>query len=146
MTWRSGVESRASGPKAKHDFIPSGVVPPYLTDKSIVGALPPEDVNGIPCLGSYGHSWLLQSHLIPQGWLAVVASSGVNAEGNPFAVREHANEAYRGLREIPGPFQRYPIIDMFYARGIGRGTRHRGAAAVIQVKASGSYEVPDLNI
>jgi hypothetical protein len=31
------------------------------------------------------------------------------------------------LRAIPGPFQRYPIIESFFARGVGVGTRHRGA-------------------
>jgi hypothetical protein len=103
-------------------------------------------VNGVPVLGSYGHCWVLQSYLIPQGYFAVVASSGANSESNALAVREHPNPAYQGLRAIPGPFQRYLIQDMFWARGIGWGTRHRGAVAVVQVKATGSYEVPELNL
>jgi hypothetical protein len=37
------------------------------------------------------------------------------------------------------------LIDAFFARGIGAGTRHRGAACVVQVKATGSYEVPTIN-
>jgi hypothetical protein len=81
-----GVESRAGGPKAKYDFIPGSRVPPYLTDQNVVGALPPAGVNGVPVLGSYGHSWVLESYLIPQGYFAVVASSGANAETNSHCV------------------------------------------------------------
>lgn len=31
-TWRAGEESRAGGPKAKHDFVRSGTAPAYLTE------------------------------------------------------------------------------------------------------------------
>jgi len=33
-------------------------------------------------------------------------------------------------------------VDSFYRRGIGTGIRHRGAGAVMQIKASGNYTVP----
>ena len=100
----------------------------------------------MPVLGSYGKAWVLESLVIPQGYFAVVSSGGANSDRNPFALRQHANPAYQGLRAIPGPFQRYPIQEMFFARGIGCGTRHRGAAVVVQLKASGTYDVPDLTL
>ena len=37
---------------------------------------------------------------------------------------------------------KYPLVDSFYQRTFGVGTRHRGAACVVQVKASGSYTAP----
>jgi hypothetical protein len=91
---------------ARFDFIPSSNAPTYLTQDSIVGALPPKDVDGVPVLGSYGKAWVLESLVIPQGYFAVVSSGGANSDRNPFALRQHANPAYQGLRAIPGPFQR----------------------------------------
>lgn len=73
--------------------------------------------------------------------MAVVASSGGNSPNNPIAVRQFDNTIYKGLRMIPGG-GKYPLIDHFYQRSFGVGTRHRGAACVFQVKASGSYEAP----
>jgi hypothetical protein len=49
---------------------------------------------------------------------------------------------YRGLRSIPGVRPGYPLQDSFWARCIGVGTRHRGAAAVMQIKATGNYVAP----
>ena len=55
---------------------------------------------------------------------------------NPVAVRQHQNVAYQGLRAIPGHWSGYPLIDSFFARGVGVGVRHRGAAAVLQVTSN----------
>jgi hypothetical protein len=146
MSWRAGVEN-ANTQKAKFDFIPSTAnVPPYLTDQKVVGALPPKDVAGVPVLGSYGRGWLVQSHVVPLGYVAVALSGGPNSDRNPIAVRQHENPAYQGLRVIPGRDQRYPLIDTIFARSVGVGTRSRGAAAVVQIKASGSYDVPTITL
>lgn len=94
--WRAGKESRPSGPLARYDFIPSSIVPPFLTDQTVVGKTPPPDLQGVPVLGSYGHSLILESYLIPEGYFTVVASGGPNSADNPIALRQHANVAYRG--------------------------------------------------
>ena len=94
--------------------------------------------------GSYGPLWIVRSQYIPEGYFAVVATNGPNNPNNAVSVRQHTNAAYRGLRAIPGPVPSYPITESFWARCIGVGMRHRGAAAVTQVKASGAYEVPSI--
>jgi len=143
-SWRAGVVS-ANTKVAKYDFIPSSNVPPFLTDQTVVGAIPPPDFAGVPVLGSYGGALLLQSNVIPQGYLAIVASGGPNSDMNPIAVRQHEKPQYQGLRVIPGNQQRYPLIETLFARGVGVGTRHRGAAMVLQVTA-GAYTVPTITV
>ncbi|WP_167098289.1 hypothetical protein [Mycobacterium sp. DL592] len=140
-TWKAGVESRSGGPIAKWDFVRSSTAPAYLTDQTIVGKIPPGDYNGLPVQGSYGPAWLITTQYIPQGYVAVVASSGQNAQDNPVAIRVHPNTKYQGLRLIPGNGP-YPIQESFAARGFGVGVRHRGAAVCIQVTTSGSYTAP----
>lgn len=81
--------------------------------------------------------------LVPDGYLLTVATSGANSPNNVVGVRHHANPTYRGLRQIPGPGQ-YPLVRMEYARAFGVGVRHRGAAVVTQIKASGSYDAPTI--
>lgn len=58
----------------------------------------------------------------------------------------HPSSVWQGLRLIEGNWQRYPLVESFFQRGLGTGTRHRGAACVVQVKASGSYEIPTVNL
>lgn len=140
-SWRAGVESRTSGPKAKHDFVPSTSAPAYLSEETIHGAQAPASYENLPVLGSYGRAWVIAHQYVPEGYVAVVASGGANSSNNPIAVRQHTNTYYQGLRIIPGA-GRYPLQDAFYQRTFGVGTRHRGAACVFQVKASGSYEAP----
>jgi hypothetical protein len=36
----------------------------------------------------------------------------------------------------------YPLIDSFYQRGFGTGVRQRGGGVVMQIKASGVYDIP----
>jgi hypothetical protein len=62
--------------------------------------------------------------------------------GNPVGLRQHANPDMQGLRIIAGNNQRYPLVDGFYARSFGSGVRQRGGAAIMQIKASGSYDIP----
>ncbi|BCO56981.1 hypothetical protein LTQ56_04710 [Mycobacterium intracellulare subsp. intracellulare] len=127
---------------AKHSFIPSSGAPAYLTEETIVGEIAPAQYSGLKIDGSYGPLWLVGSQYVPSKYLAVVATSGANSPNNPVSVRQHTNAAYQGLRTIPGPVPAYPLQQSFWARCIGVGTRHRGAAAVMQIKETGSYVAP----
>jgi len=93
-------------------------------------------------IGTYGPFHVVQEDYIPAGYLVAVATGGADNISNPVGLREHTNPAYRGLKVIPGQRSDYPLIDSFYRRGLGTGIRHRGALAIMQVKASGNYAVP----
>jgi len=130
----------ASNPATKpFDFIPAGDAPARITVENIVGDLPPEQVGGLPVFGSYGKALLVEDYLIPSGYAVAVAT-----DTKPLAFREHERAEFRGLRVIPGRADaRTPLIEARYQRGFGVGIQKRGAAAVMQVKASGSYEAPN---
>jgi hypothetical protein len=93
-------------------------------------------------IGTYGPFHVVEEGLIPAGYAVAIASGGPDNLGNPVGFREHSNAAYRGLKLIPGQVSDYPLIGSFYRRGFGTGIRHRGALAIMQVKASGNYAVP----
>jgi hypothetical protein len=135
--WRAGVEVR-TGVVAKWDFIPSALMPAWISDETIHGPVPSSELYGLEVWGSYGGALLIQSNYVPNGYVAVVATGGPNSDSNAVGFREHVNPAYQGLRRIPGNGP-YPIQEAFFARGFGVGTRHRGAAAVSQITASASY-------
>ncbi|WP_234791263.1 hypothetical protein [Mycolicibacterium fortuitum] len=144
-SWRKGEESRTGGPVAKFDFVPSADAPAYLSSEFIVGNTPPSEYNNLRVMGSYGHALIVPHIQIPDGYLLTVATSGANSPQNVVGVRHHINPAYQGLRQIPGKGV-YPLVDMFFQRSFGVGVRHRGAAVVTQIKASGSYEAPTIAI
>ena len=141
MSWCAGQESR-SGPKAKHDFVPSKNAPVDLTEKNIVGELAPADFHGVKVLGSYGESWLLHSPVVPPGYVIVTASYGPDHPLNPVGFRESPQPGYVGLRQIAGPWTGYPLLESFRVRNFGVGVRHKGAAAVIQVTEAADYTAP----
>ena len=145
-SFKANVESRSGGPKATTDFIPSQGAPAYMTLENIVGQVAPAEFNGLAVAGSYGPLWVVESQFIPASYVVIVATAGPNAERNVLSFREHSNEAYRGLRFIPGRDARYPLVESFAVRSFGLGTRQRGAAVVIQVKADGSYDVPTIRV
>lgn len=93
-------------------------------------------------IGTYGPFRVVEEAYIPAGYMAAVATGGPDNISNPVAIREHGNAAYRGLKVIPGARSDYPLLDSFYRRGMGTGIRHRGALAIMQVKASGTYQIP----
>jgi len=124
------------------DFIPSSANPAYLTDQEIVGNLPPAEFNGLPIIGSYGDALIFESHYIPSGYVLAVATGGPNYSRNPLAFRQHPSTESQGLRMIPGEAPNYPLTGAHYERGFGVAVRHRGAAAVMQIKASGTFEPP----
>jgi len=125
------------------DFIPAQGAPAYLTDETIVGDVPPSRYQGIPIFGSYGDALLFESYHVPDGYLLAVASAGPGNSRNPLAFRQHRNPGLHGLRLVnPNDATRFPLVNAYYQRGFGVGVRHRSAAAVMQIKASGSYENP----
>ncbi|WLP89113.1 hypothetical protein [Gordonia sp. NB41Y] len=142
-TFRAGQVTNSV--ESKYDFIPSNSSIPYLTSETVVGQIAPAEWSGLEVSGSYGPAWIVPSYFLPQGYIAVVATGGANSGVNPVAFRQHANSAYRGLRMIPGKDQRYPLQDSFFQRSFGTGVRYRGAACIVQVKASGAYEAPTWN-
>ncbi|WP_156959185.1 hypothetical protein [Mycobacterium triplex] len=125
-------------------FIPSAGAPAYLQPDNIVGQIAPASFNGLRIDGSYGPVWIVRTQYIPTGYLAIVATESPNSLNNPISLRQHTNAAYQGLRSIPGNTNGYPLIESFWSRAVGVGTRHRGAAAVVQIKATGSYEPPTI--
>lgn len=138
--WRAGVA--VGGVTPKYDFIVSSSAPAFLTAEHIEGTKPPAEYAGLPVVGSYGGVFVVESHFIPKGYIAAVASSGSNDSDNPIAIREHESADYRGLRLISGGRGQYPLIDAFFARTIGVGVRHRGAAVVCQIVAGTTYTAP----
>ena len=139
--WKAGVESRPSGPKAKYDFVKSPIAPAFLTQDHIVGRQAPGDYQGLPCQGSYGRAFLLETNYVPAGFVIVAASGGPDSPMNPVALRSHTDVSYQGLLQIPGN-GKYPLQDSFFVRTFGVGTRHRSAAVAIQVTASPTYTAP----
>lgn len=93
-------------------------------------------------VGTYGPFHVVEEDYIPAGYLVSIITGGADNISNPIGLREHANPAYRGLKVIPGQRSDYPLVDSFYRRGIGTGIRHRGAGAIMQIKASGNYTIP----
>lgn len=93
-------------------------------------------------IGTWGPFHVVEEGYIPAGYMVAIATAGPDRLGNPVGFREHKNPDYRGLKLIPGQRSQYPLVDSFYRRGFGTGIRHRGALAIMQVKASGSYQIP----
>ena len=141
-TFRRGVVT--NGATAGYDFIPSATQPAIILPNAegLLGNQPPSTFGGMNVIGSYGFWNIVEEDYIPGGYLLGVGYGGRFNLGNPVGLRSHANPAMQGLRIIPGNYQRYPLIDGFYARSFGTGIRQRGGAAIMQIKASGSYDIP----
>lgn len=128
---------------AKFDFVPN---PEYYggavwvpNNGQYVGG-PSGRVRGE--IGTYGPFHIVEEGYIPAGYMVSLVTGGQDNISNPIGIREHANPAYRGLKVIPGQRSQYPLVDSFYRRGLGTGIRHRGAGAIMQIKATGNYSIP----
>ncbi|KKK05543.1 hypothetical protein [Micromonospora sp. HK10] len=130
----------ASG--SPYDFIPGENTPAYLTDQTIVGDTPPAQYGRLSLIGGFGPAYVHETHLMPAGYVLVVASDGANGTRNPVGFRQHPRTEYQGLRTIPGPSPDYPLQHSYYQRSFGTGVRHRGAAAVMQVTTATTYTTP----
>jgi hypothetical protein len=140
--FRSNVEN-SNGAVALYDFIPAGNQPTLiLPSNGLLGSLPPTTWNGLAVVGSYGNALIIEESYIPAGYVVAFATGGQANLSNPIGIREHANVGLRGLRLINGEKAGYPIINSYYQRGFGTGVRQRGAAAIMQIKGSGTYAPP----
>jgi len=102
--WRAGVEYRTGGPLPKWDFIPSALMPAWISDETIHGPVPAADYNGLQVWGSYAGALLIQSNFVPKGYVAVVVSGGPNDDLNPVAMREQPTARKEAVLQcIPGP-------------------------------------------
>lgn len=143
MSWRQGQPSRASGPEAKWDFIPSVSQPAFITPTGeLVGEQVPGEFHTIPVLGSYGEARVIQSDHIPSGYFLTVASYGPNSERNVVGFREFPDALQQGLRLIPGNYLGYPLLESFATRAFGVGVRRRGAAVATQITPDPEYTAP----
>lgn len=132
------------GESSPYDFIPSPGAPAYLSTEHLVGQQPPSEFMGLPVIGSYGNALIVESYYVPAGYLIASSTSGAGSRRNPLAFRQHKRADYQGLILKPGTDNRYPLLGATYVRGFGVGVRNRGAAAVMQIKASGEYTSPIL--
>lgn len=141
--WRAGAVS-ANGVVANYDFIPAANQPTMILPNAegLLGSLPPDSFKGMRVVGSYADILVVEESYIPQGYFLLFGTGGAANLQNLVGLREHANPAYRGLRLLPGNQQRYPLIDGYYARSFGTGIRQRAGAVVVQIKASGTYDIP----
>lgn len=132
------------GVNSIYDFIPSAgqnlvfQLPPGFT---LVGTgIPPNSFAGLDVLGTWGQYMVVTHGNIPSGYFVAVATRGNSVNTNVVGIREHANPAFRGLVLFPGNRESYPLIESYYARGIGTAIGPRGAAAVMFNGTS--YAVP----
>jgi hypothetical protein len=149
-TWRAGQTYGTASVKALYDFIPSQpaagslpssqslLIPPGYAAPSQV----PNTFAGLSVVGNYGPRLIVEENLIPAGYMLAAATQGRNTNLNLIGLREHANASLRGLILRPGDQSNYPLVNSYYVRGFGAGVRQRGAAAIMQVTASGSYTAP----
>lgn len=93
-------------------------------------------------IGTYGPLHIIEEAYIPAGYMVVIATGGLDSLTNPIGFRQHSNPAYQGLKIIPGANATYPLQNSFYRRGLGTGVRQRGSFAIMQIKASGNYQIP----
>jgi hypothetical protein len=130
-----------------YDFIPAAGQAPWLLPTNTggpvfpQGSAVPSQVNGMPVAGAYGPWIIIESGLIPTGYMLGFSSGGLNNAGNLVGLREHQNSALRGLRIVKGREPDYPLIEAYYNRGFGTGIRQRGAGVVMQITA-GAYAIP----
>lgn len=131
-----------------YDFVAGSGQPPWLLPVNTGGVVTPQGagipgtINGLEVAGRFGPWLVVEEEYIPAGYMLGFATGGENNATNPVGIREHKNPALRGLRLIKGRDNDYPLVDSFYGRGFGTGVRHRGAGVVMQVKASGTYDIP----
>lgn len=140
--FRFGVTT--NGAVANYDFVQSENQPAlYLPNaEGLLGNRPPNTWNGLRVQGTYDDVLVIEEPLMPAGYCLFLASGGVLATTNLVGLREHESAEWKGLRLLPGNQNRFPLIDGFYQRSFGTGIRQRGGGLVLQVKASGSYDIP----
>ena len=128
----------------KYDFIPGpayggGV---FRTVGDLVAAPSMDQFAGLNTIGTYGPLVIVEENYIPAGYMFSFVTGGEGSISNPVGLRNHQRAEMKGLRLVQGPVAKYPLQESYYLHGFGTGVRHRGAGVVMQVKASGSYDIP----
>lgn len=126
----------------KFDAIPTTEAPAFITAETIQGARPPGTFNGLTVACGYGDAWVVSDRQVPIGYVVALATGGPNSDRNPLGFRQAVQPDLQGLLQIPGGSANYPLIDSYYSRAFGVGARQRGAGAVMQITASGTYSAP----
>lgn len=126
------------------DFIPATGTASALLPRDVVlqGQQVANSLAGLTVIGSYGDAVIVQDDYVSPGYLLCFATGGAANLQNPIGFRQHANPALQGMRLVKGPSADYPLIESYYVRGFGVGILQRGAGAVLQVSASGTYTPP----
>jgi hypothetical protein len=141
-TIRSQVNGGPVG--SLYDFVPAAGTSPFLMPVNmqvISGQQPPNSLNGLNVIGSWGDVLIVQDAYIPAGYMVCFATGGQETLNNPIGIREDQIATLRGLKLVKGREPDYPLIESYYTRGFGTGIRKRGAGAVMQVTA-GAYTAP----
>jgi hypothetical protein len=142
--WRAGVTNNNAA-VAQFDFVPPRGVNIILpATVQLFGDQPAQTFAGFDVVGAYGPYLIVQDSNIPAGYMFAFATQGSGTAANLVGVREHANTSLRGLVLKGGDRNNYPIINSTFVHGFGTGIRTRGAGAVMQVTASGSYTTPTI--
>jgi hypothetical protein len=140
--WRAGVTNQNAA-VASYDFVPpSGTNIILPSTVSLFGAQPGPTFAGFDVIGAYGPYLLVQDYNIPSGYMFAFATAGGAQSTNLIGIREHPNASLRGLLIKPGDNNAYPLINSTYIHGLGTGVRTRGAGAIMQITASGTYTIP----
>jgi len=141
-SWRANV-TNANAAVAQFDFVPpKGVNIILPSTVSLFGDQPAQTYAGFDVVGAYGPYLIIMDSNIPAGYMFAFATQGSATSTNLVGIREHANSSMRGLILKGGDRNQYPIVNSTYIRGFGTGIRTRGAGAVMQITASGSYTIP----
>ncbi|GAA2427104.1 hypothetical protein [Mycolicibacterium llatzerense] len=145
QSFRANVENNNTV-VSKWDFLPASNQPSFILQGpgELVGNLPAGEIFGLPTVGKWGPVWIVETQFCPDGYFAIVATSGPGSTSNPIGVRQHTNKLYQGLRQLPGTENGYPLLSSFYSRTFGTGTRHRGAATVRQLAVGNTYTAPSI--
>ena len=62
--WRAGIEYRAGAPVPNHDFIPSALMPAWISNELIHGSIPAADFNGLQVWGSYANASVIHTNFL----------------------------------------------------------------------------------
>jgi hypothetical protein len=145
--FRSAVNTAQAvgGNYGRFDFIPAqgqpGQIIPATTQVIGQSQVAPT-LAGLTVIGTYGPLVIVTDDWLPQTHVLSFATGGADNLSNPVGLREHRNEALRGLRLVKGRNPDYPLIDSFWAAGFGTGVRHRGGGIVLEITANASYAPP----
>lgn len=130
---------------ATYDFVPpSGTNVILASTVTLFGQQPAQTFAGFDVVGAYGPYLIVQDGNVPAGYIFAFATQGGNESLNLVGIRQHATAGMRGLILKGGDRNSYPLINSTYIHGLGTGIRTRGAGAVMQITAAGSYTIPTI--